>query len=59
MDGAGAQLQRIYGIYAVSRFLGAYYIHTPLKKFGYQGLAALEVNPTPGVRIAPADKEFG
>jgi hypothetical protein len=43
-DGAGAQLQRIYGIYAVARFLRVAYIHSPLKKIGYQGLEALENN---------------
>ena len=49
MDGAGAQLQRIYGIYAVSRFLGTLYIHTPVEKIGYHGLEALEKNaPTDG-----------
>jgi hypothetical protein len=48
MDGAGAQLQRIYGIYALSRYLHVPYIHTPLKKIGYQGLAQLEKN-----RIVP------
>ena len=44
MDGAGAQLQRIYGIYAVSRYLHVPYFHTPIKKIGYQGLAELEKN---------------
>ncbi|HTX39486.1 MAG TPA: hypothetical protein VME43_30920 [Bryobacteraceae bacterium] len=44
MDGAGAQLQRIYGIYAVSRFLRLPYFHSPVKKIGYQGLSALETN---------------
>lgn len=44
MDGAGAQLQRVYGIYALSRLLGFAYIHTPLKHIGYEGLAALERN---------------
>jgi hypothetical protein len=44
MDGAGSQLQRMYGIYAVSRYLHLPYIHTPLKEIGYQGLAALEKN---------------
>jgi len=43
-DGAGAQLQRVYGIYAASRFLGVPYFHSPLKSIGYQGLAALEKN---------------
>jgi hypothetical protein len=43
-DGAGSQLQRIYGIYAVSRLLNLPYIHSPLLKLDYQGLAALESN---------------
>jgi hypothetical protein len=44
MDGAGSQLQRIYGIYSLSRYLGLPYIHSPLIKIGYQGLSALEQN---------------
>lgn len=44
MDGAGSQLQRIYGIYALSRFLGVSYIHSPLKEIPYQGLLSLEKN---------------
>jgi hypothetical protein len=44
MDGLGAQLQRVYGIYAISRFLKLPYVHSPLKKIGYQGLSALENN---------------
>lgn len=43
-DGAGAQLQRIYGIYALSRLLKMKYIHTPLGYLDYQGIAALEAN---------------
>jgi hypothetical protein len=43
-DGAGSQLQRIYGVYAVSRLLNLSYIHSPLLKLDYQGLAALENN---------------
>ncbi len=43
-DGAGAQLQRVYGIYAISRFLRVPYVHSPLKRIDYQGLAALESN---------------
>jgi hypothetical protein len=43
-DGVGAQLHRIYGIYAISRLLGASYLHSPLAGVGYQGLAALEEN---------------
>src|ERR1700737_2028415 len=43
-DGVGAQLQRIYGIYSISRLLGARYLHSPLGCVNYQGLAALEGN---------------
>lgn len=52
MDGAGAQLQRIYGIYAVSRFLKLPYVHSPIKNIGYQGLSALETNSSsPGLEL--------
>lgn len=44
LDGAGAQLHRIYGIYAASRYLQVPYVHSPLKKIGYHGLRALENN---------------
>jgi hypothetical protein len=43
-DGVGAQLQRIYGIYSISRLLGASYLHSPLARVDYQGLSALEEN---------------
>ena len=43
-DGVGAQLHRMYGIYAISRLLGASYFHSPLVGVDYQGLAALERN---------------
>jgi hypothetical protein len=43
-DGAGAQLERIYSIYAVARDLHLPYVHTPLKQIDYQGLVALEKN---------------
>ncbi len=43
-DGAGAQLQRIYGIYSISRLLGVSYLHSPLNRVDYQGLSALEEN---------------
>jgi len=43
-DGVGAQLHRIYGIYAVSRLLGVSYLHSPLLDVGYQGLSALQAN---------------
>src|ERR1700676_166842 len=43
-DGAGAQLQRIYGTYAISRLLGASYLHTPIGHVNNQGFAALERN---------------
>jgi hypothetical protein len=43
-DGVGAQLQRIYGIYSISRLLGVSYLHSPIRRVDYQGLAALETN---------------
>ena len=41
-DGAGAQLQRIYGTYSIARLINASYVHTPLGRVDYQGLLALE-----------------
>lgn len=41
-DGAGAQLLRIYALYALARLLKVHYIHTPLARLDYQGLQALE-----------------
>jgi hypothetical protein len=43
-DGACAQLQRVYGIYAISRFLKLPYVHSPLTRIGYQGLSSLQTN---------------
>lgn len=40
-DGVGAQLHRIYGTYAISRFLRASYLHSPLARVDYQGLSSL------------------
>jgi hypothetical protein len=40
-DGVGSQLQRIYGLYALSRGLHVKYVHTPLGRIGYQGLMPL------------------
>jgi Uncharacterised nucleotidyltransferase len=40
-DGLGSQLQRIYGLYALSRALDIKYVHTPLGKVDYQGLMPL------------------
>lgn len=40
-DGVGAQLQRIYGLYALSRALDIKYVHTPLGQVNYQGLMPL------------------
>lgn len=45
-EGAGAQLQRLLGIYSISRLLGCGYLHTGLKSIGYQGLAVLESGVT-------------
>ncbi len=40
-DGVGSQLQRIYGLWALSRDLGVKYVHTPIERVGYQGLMPL------------------
>src|SRR5271166_4072276 len=49
-DGVCSQLLRIYGIYAVSRFLGVPYFHSPIAHLGYHGLTALEDNcPLPNL----------
>jgi hypothetical protein len=45
-DGLGAQLQRIYGLYALSRALDIKYVHTPLGQVDYQGLAFLLAGQT-------------
>ena len=42
IDGAGAQLQRIYGIYAIARFLNLEYVHSPINTLHYEGLADIE-----------------
>jgi hypothetical protein len=42
--GAGSQLQRVYGVYALSRLLRMPYIHSPLKEVSHHDLAALESN---------------
>ena len=47
-DGVGAQLQRIYSIYALSRSLHVKYVHTPLGRVGYQGLLPLLQRRTEG-----------
>ena len=41
-DGPGSQLQRIYGIYAISKFLKVKYIHSPLFKVDYYNFETLE-----------------
>lgn len=40
-DGVGAQLQRIYGLYALARTLNIKYVHTPLERVEYQGFISL------------------
>jgi hypothetical protein len=40
-DGVGAQLFRIYGLYALSRALDVKYVHTPIGLVGYQGFLPL------------------
>ncbi|MBX9743560.1 MAG: hypothetical protein K2W99_08505 [Chthoniobacterales bacterium] len=58
LDGAGAQLQRIYSIYALSRFFDISYVHSPIQKIGYYGLAALEQNETTPQIIARYNEVF-
>jgi hypothetical protein len=40
-DGVGAQVQRIYGLYALARALDIKYVHTPLERVNYQGFIPL------------------
>jgi glycosyltransferase involved in cell wall biosynthesis len=57
-DGICSQLLRIYGIYAISRFLGVPYVHSPIAHLGYHGLAALENNsPLPNL-LADVNRVF-
>jgi hypothetical protein len=58
-DGAGAQLLRIYGVYAISRALGLPYIHSPLTRIGYQGLSALERNSASDGVVSEYNRIFG
>ncbi|RYE43598.1 MAG: hypothetical protein EOP24_27625 [Hyphomicrobiales bacterium] len=37
-DGAGAQLHRVLGIFALSRAIGASYLHTPVENVLYRGV---------------------
>lgn len=42
LDGVGAQLHRIYGIYCLARLLGTKYLHSPLYDVHYQGMDAFQ-----------------
>jgi hypothetical protein len=57
-DGAGAQLQRMYGIYALSRALGVAYVHSPIEHLGYHGLLALENNAPSSGLLAECNRVF-
>jgi len=57
-DGAGAQLQRIYGIYSLSRLLNLPYIHSPLTELSYQGLIALENKSSSEYLVSDYNKIF-
>ncbi len=37
-DGVGAQLQRVYGTYALSRLIGVNYLHSPLNSINWGGM---------------------
>lgn len=57
-DGAGSQLQRIYGVYGLSRMFNVSYYHSPLKEIGYQGMVALEKNENDFELVARYNKKF-
>lgn len=58
IDGAGAQLQRIYSIYALARFFDISYVHSPIQEIGYYGLSALERNEREPEMIARYNEVF-
>jgi hypothetical protein len=45
-DGCGSQLQRVYGIYSLSRFLKLPYIHSSLAEVNYCDFDTLTIKPT-------------
>jgi hypothetical protein len=57
-DGAGAQLQRIYGIYALSRALEVPYVHSPIEHLGYHGLLALQNNAPSSGLLSECNRVF-
>ena len=57
-DGAGAQLHRIYGVYAIARLLKVAYIHSPLTRLDYQGLVALENQSSSQAAVVPYNEVF-
>jgi hypothetical protein len=57
-DGAGAQLQRVYGVYALSRALGVPYVHTPIEHIGYHGLTALENDAPTAELLSDVNRVF-
>jgi Uncharacterised nucleotidyltransferase len=57
-DGLGSQLQRIYGLYALSRALGIKYIHTPLGQVDYQGLMPMLAGRTDPDFVARCNSFF-
>ncbi len=57
-DGLGSQLQRIYGLYALSRALDIRYVHTPLGKVDYQGLMPMLAGRTDPDFVARCNSFF-
>jgi hypothetical protein len=57
-DGAGAQLQRIYGVYGLSRALGVPYVHSAIEHLGYHGLLALENNAPSSELLSECNRVF-
>jgi hypothetical protein len=57
-DGPGSQLQRIYGIYAISKFLKVRYIHSPLFKVDYYNFETLEAKTAPQEMLSKYNQIF-
>ena len=57
-DGLGSQLQRIYGLYALSRALDIKYVHTPLGQVDYQGLMPMLAGRTDPDFVARCNSFF-
>ncbi|SDU10457.1 hypothetical protein SAMN05444156_1979 [Verrucomicrobium sp. GAS474] len=57
-DGVGSQVHRLYGLHALSGFLHIPYVHTPLLRVDYGGLAAHENNEIDATLVDRANALF-